>query len=275
MMSSPKPAAIQPLDVCTWQPPSYAVQPQAYFAGEPLRQGTGTHLLAHSALIEDRRGVERRLTPPVRQAAPVLTPEHPWENRRVFYPTILADPVTGRLRMWYGTLPSFKPGEAVPPYSLLYAESDNGVHWEKPLLDLIPDGGHARTNILYRGTNNNCSAVCIVIDPDEADAARKYKMLHKGGVDANGVLGEELAFSPDGLHWEPYAGNPVMPMRHDCNLNLLYNPNCDPIHGDHLAHRVTWRGGNGDLSALRGQPIYLRFKLEDASIWAFSVEANP
>ena len=72
-MTWTKRSTIHPIDVCTWQPPPYAVPPQAYFAGEPLRLGTGRHLLAHSALIEDRRGVERRLTPPVRQAEPVHT----------------------------------------------------------------------------------------------------------------------------------------------------------------------------------------------------------
>ncbi len=243
----------RPVDVTTWQPPLYAAQVHAYFAGEPLRLGAGTHLLAHSALIEDRCGVERRLTLPVRQAEPVLAPEHPWEHRRAFYPTILADPATGRLRMWYGTLPAFKPGEPIPPYSLLYAESDDGMHWEKPLLEIVPDSDHAHTNIVYRGANHNCSAVCIVVDPNETDPARRYKMLHKGGADANGVLGEELAFSPDGLHWQPYAGNPVMPMRHDCNLNLLYDPQrnvwrayCRPyawasgrwLPGDHPRRRI-------------------------------------
>ena len=142
----------------------------------------------------------------------------------MFDPTILADPVTGRLRMWYIMLPSFKPGEAIPHTPCSMPKARMACTGKSRSWISCPDGDHARTNIVYRGANNNCSAACIVIDPNEADPARKYKMLHKGGTDKNGVLGEELAFSPDGLHWQPYAGNPVMPMRHDCNLNLLYNP---------------------------------------------------
>jgi hypothetical protein len=226
MMVATACAAAEPvaIDVCTWQPPAYGRHLAAYSSGEPLRIGTGRFLLAHSALVEDRRDVARRVTPPVRQADPVLAAEHPWEHQRVFHPNILPDPRTGGLRMWYGTLPTFKAGEPVPSYTLLYAESQDGLTWHKPLLDVVPDGSHARTNIVYRGANGNCSGFRVVADSREADATKAFKMLHKGGVDRNGVLGEELAFSPDGLRWRPFDGNPVMPMRHDCNLNLLHDP---------------------------------------------------
>jgi hypothetical protein len=46
---------------------------------------------------------------------------------------------------------------------------------------------------------------------------------------------------------------------------------CDPITGDHPARIVTWRGGNSDLSALRGRPIYVRFHLKEAGLFSFAV----
>ena len=53
-------------DTTNWQATSYAGDMSAYFSGEPLRIGCGPQLLAHSALIEDRRGVVRKVTPPTR-----------------------------------------------------------------------------------------------------------------------------------------------------------------------------------------------------------------
>lgn len=204
-----------------WTPPRPAGTGLEYFSGKPLNIGTRKQLLAHGGLVEDRRDVVRRVTKPRRHPMPVLTAEYPWEYSSVFGSQILRDKAAGKLRMWYGTLPPIPPGGPIPPYTLLYAESEDGWRWKKPLLGIVPDGDHPRTNILYRGANNNCSAFRIVTDPDETEPSRKYKMLHKGAMNATG--GEELALSPDGLNWSPYEGNPVMPHRHDCNLNLLYD----------------------------------------------------
>jgi ABC-type amino acid transport substrate-binding protein len=44
--------------------------------------------------------------------------------------------------------------------------------------------------------------------------------------------------------------------------------NCDEIYGDSLAREVTWNG-NGDVSALAGRTIRLRFVLRDADVYSF------
>jgi hypothetical protein len=44
--------------------------------------------------------------------------------------------------------------------------------------------------------------------------------------------------------------------------------NCPPIFGDSLARTVPWKGG-GDLSALAGKPVRLRFILKDADLYSF------
>lgn len=45
----------------------------------------------------------------------------------------------------------------------------------------------------------------------------------------------------------------------------------DPIEGDHLSHIVTWKG-DPDLGHAEDQPIYLRFKLRSAKLYAFEFE---
>lgn len=43
---------------------------------------------------------------------------------------------------------------------------------------------------------------------------------------------------------------------------------CPPIFGDSIERTVTWKGG-GDVSALAGKPVRLRFTLKDADVFAF------
>jgi hypothetical protein len=49
---------------------------------------------------------------------------------------------------------------------------------------------------------------------------------------------------------------------------------CDPITGDHRAWPVSWRGGQRDLSALRGRAVYLRFYLKEAGVYSLCATAG-
>lgn len=44
---------------------------------------------------------------------------------------------------------------------------------------------------------------------------------------------------------------------------------CPPIYGDHLQHIVRWGMRGGDLRALAGKPVRLRFALKDADLYSF------
>ena len=45
---------------------------------------------------------------------------------------------------------------------------------------------------------------------------------------------------------------------------------CDPIRLDHVDQAVTWKG-NPDLGPLVGQPVYLRFQMQHATLFGFTV----
>jgi hypothetical protein len=45
---------------------------------------------------------------------------------------------------------------------------------------------------------------------------------------------------------------------------------CDPLRGDHLSQVVTWRG-KADLGHGEGQPVYFRFRLRAARLFAFEL----
>ena len=76
---------------------------------------------------------------------------------------VLRDPADGKLKLWY-----IVSGESEGSSSYIaYAESDDGIAWNKPTLGLFPYKDIADTNIVLVG-NGGCSiryANSIVVDP--------------------------------------------------------------------------------------------------------------
>lgn len=62
---------------------------------------------------------------------PVMISEHPWEGFSVMNPYVRWDAARGMWRMWYAS------GETYEPNVLCYAESKDGLKWEKSLLNPI------------------------------------------------------------------------------------------------------------------------------------------
>ena len=46
---------------------------------------------------------------------------------------------------------------------------------------------------------------------------------------------------------------------------------CQALSGDSLRHRVAWKGG-GDLDKVAGNPVRVKFHLEDSTFYAFTVQ---
>lgn len=132
---------------------------------------------------------------------PVMFPQSA-EERHPDYPPCAVSKCGGvwhddrdsRFKMWY---------MAGYVGAMVYAESRDGVHWERPALDVVPG-----TNLcLPRELHPDSGTVWI--DHDADDPATRYKMLLrepdgvararvKGGKgDAPGLL----MTSPDGIHW--------------------------------------------------------------------------
>ena len=77
--------------------------------------------------------------------------------------------------------------------ALLYAESVDGLCWEKPALGLVDFEGNTQNNILMLHTHG----AGVMLDPDETDACRRYKLVARNDE----VGGLCAAFSADGIHF--------------------------------------------------------------------------
>jgi predicted GH43/DUF377 family glycosyl hydrolase len=179
-----------------------------------------TQLFVDDVLVAHRAGVVRRAHACSKLAEPVLEPEAPWEqdgdDQRVYvYGTVLRDAETGQFRMWYNRL-----------RLVLYATSRDGIHWERPELDLYEWRGSKPNNIVYP----HFHSPSVVYNAD-ADPNGRYAMLGCSSLSGRGYY---VAHSPDGIEWELYPENPVLPSSDTCTLAY------DARTGEYLAfHKRT------------------------------------
>ena len=135
---------------------------------------------------------------PVKDAGPVVAPDRPWEEERLHIwsaPIWCAD--RQRWRMWY------IGGEDLLP---LYAESMDGLHWEKPVLDRVDWNGSRENNIVNLGFEaQDAKERRLVLLRDDRDPlpARRYKALTRVSGRLVGLA------SPDGLDWASLPGAAV------------------------------------------------------------------
>ena len=231
-----------------------------------LDVGTKKQLFIDGLVIDEEHGVTRNLNQPSKYVGnPIMIPLYPWEGRLELYGTVWREP-NGLFRMWYQGLggmgtpaldydgsPLAKiPGqettwEKFQPSNLLmnvcYATSDNGIHWERPNLGIEEYQGSRDNNIviLDAGFGN------VIKDTRDPDPDRLYKALfwESPDFDPSGKpnTGESVsvAFSPDGIHWTKYPGNPVLTRSSDTHMLLGW----DELHGKYVAYpRPTTREGD-------------------------------
>ena len=166
------------------------------------------HLLVDDAEVLGRRGLTRLVERPQRVTPdPVLRPERSWEGNAVaVWGSIYR--VDGRYRMWYmgANVPE------VPSASLCYAESGDGMHWDRPALELVPQAGpgnnlaliderEPRLRRLYPAT--------VLYDPD-ANPQRRFAFI-SFCHDVAGVRGYVIAFSADGIDWQLHPERVALP----------------------------------------------------------------
>ena len=178
------------------------------------------HLLVDDLEVEARFGLHHLLARPERRTPdPVLEADRPWEGTAAgLWASVLFDADRQRYRMWYRSFHDKRPRN--DRNFLNYAESDDGVAWEKPELGQIEFDG-AATNIVYRpGGEDLRSMEChgVLIDDDGPEASR-YKLPAWHGFTDKARDGLYALTSPDGLAWHR-SDEPVLPLAGDRHAAL-------------------------------------------------------
>lgn len=173
--------------------------------------GDRRQLFFDTRFIENAEGIELVMNPPTLHPDPVIVPETPWEKAIGLYNTVLRD--QDRFRLWYdAAMIGGLPAEGAR--RLCYAESLDGIHWEKPSQGLVMFQGSKENNIvapLEERQSMQGATVYLDLRAPELEQYRLWTKFRPADAQmAKGVApGLWAMHSPDGIHWSYYPDNPV------------------------------------------------------------------
>ncbi len=153
-------------------------------------------------------GLTRRLGTPVKHGnKPILVPDQPWEQGNLqTYGSVIKLP--GKpFQLWYSV--THHRNDKRANICLAYAESDDGLAWRKPMLDVIRHRGK-KTNLVL---DNNIHGPAIVYDP----VGQVYRLI--GGASPSNCIC--VFTSRDGIHWTAMNQGPVIANNPDCSMGLV------------------------------------------------------
>lgn len=173
----------------------------------------GRQLFVDEFLVEES-SLARVFQQPVKYPGnPVLFPQTEYERNAKLPPTTIPkcgglwyDPHDRLFKMWY--MASYLGAMA-------YATSQDGVHWERPALDVVPGSNLILPPDLHPDSGT------VWLDHDSPDPAQRFKMLvREPNPPHAGYFPGLLLTSPDGIHWSKPV--PTGPM--DDRSTMFYNP---------------------------------------------------
>ena len=159
--------------------------------------------------IREINGAELRFHQATKRSDPVLEADPRWETGVCIYGTVHHD--GERFRLWYQPLLLAGDGPG-NPYAVSYAESSDGIHWERPSLGLVELKGSKENNLT---TLRGHGPSVIDLGP-AAPPERRYLGIAVGYAPILGVPdvlthdqskkhhGYWAFYSADGLDWKVY-----------------------------------------------------------------------
>ena len=115
----------------------------------------------------------------------------------------------GKFRMWYvaadkESFRDFSENGVMSGWRVAYAESNDGIQWEKPNLGLVEYSGNRDNNLVLIDPPklSVIAGLSILYEPEDPDPSRRFKMMAAAPAEGSGTTAVPL-YSGDGLRWRP------------------------------------------------------------------------
>ncbi|MFP4249981.1 MAG: hypothetical protein ACLFU7_10005 [Armatimonadota bacterium] len=194
--------------------------------------GSRLELMVDDFLIDEMECAELRLQHPTPRET-VMVFNAPWEGSGCGYVTVFQD--EDRYRMYYKAwhLPVGEDGVVTDGSTLqiCYAESPDGIHWERPEIGLFEHDGSKDNNIVFSGPGSHGFSPFKDPNPEAAAEARYKAFGHGKTPDGQRVIWAHQ--SPDGIRWERMREEPVMDQYAFDSQNLAF---FDETRGEYRAY---------------------------------------
>ncbi|MDA1299783.1 MAG: hypothetical protein O2868_06875 [Proteobacteria bacterium] len=231
------------------------------------------HLLLDERLIEAVENAELTLgTVTKHHANPLFGEDKPWERRfDNLYANIIYDEQDQLYKCWYSpfivsqttvgmTMQQRKErtyGKHPQEMGICYATSKDGIEWDKPELGLVDYDGSKANNIIWRGGGvhkdwGGPHGAGIFKDLRDPDPERRYKAILKDKI-------LSVAFSADGIHWNPAIECPDANSAGDTHNNAFWAPTL----GKYVGITRQWRQADDEYVRL-----VARTESDDFITWA-------
>jgi len=249
-----------------YQPPTHCREmPVPYLKKKPevIPINTGRQLLVDDFLISYTDMERSYHTPEQYGENPILKVDREWEYTVEGYPYaapfsdgVWYDDKSKKFKMWY-LAGGGRVNKEKHSLCTCYAESEDGIHWMKPELDIVPG-----TNIVDMANRDSST---IWLDRNEKDPEKRYKFFSVEYENDYIQWQYVLKYSADGIHWSkgvaqsgavadrstafynPFTEKWVLSMRHHNAVSWrsrAYLEHEDPEEAVSLAHRL--REDRGD-----------------------------
>ncbi len=186
-----------------------------------LLPAKGPYFPCDERIIEDRWMVERFAVPLVKHPLnPLLIKDFPWEGiGPLLGGSVIYDPQDKKFKMWYCVWDEYAYYHHLPfSYNICYAESNDGLAWQKPILGLFDRRGtmDKQNNCIKLGRQKTQN-IDVELNPTQHSPSEKFVAIHN---DSGGVF---VSYSADGKSFNCSFASPAVWYHSDTHNNFVYD----------------------------------------------------